>query len=135
MTLSEAREALYARMAAQWADRTPVTHPNIKFDADAQDTSWVRMTVRSAERQQRSIGDVGNRQFEATGIVFFQIFTPVNQGMAAADTLVAAVKDIFESVRVSSTLVTRAASPREVGPDGKWYMVVVTVPFTYDEVR
>jgi Bacteriophage related domain of unknown function len=144
-TLKAAREAILSRWITQWVDgsspRTPYSFENEKTappDAVAAaafgtDTgSWVRLTMRSVNSEQETLGPVGSRKFTRYGNIHIQVFVPVDRGTADSDTLVGLARTVFEGARFNG-VCCYAGSPKEVGPDGRWYQVNVTIPFTYYE--
>ncbi len=127
-----ARESMYQAFEDGWGGLTPHTFDNESFTPPL--TSWVRMSVRHDEREQETLGVVGNRKFESDGRVVVDIFTPVDEGAGAADDIVQKVRDTFEGKTIDNIRYYNVIS-RESGPDGKWNMVVVEVAFVYNEIK
>lgn len=140
-TLQAARQAILNRWIAQWGTTTTYTFENEKLvppaamaaSAFSIDTdTWVRVVVHNTESVQETLGPVGNRKFQRTGEIAIQIFVPVDRGTADADTLAMQARAIFEGARFSG-VCCYAGLAREIGPDGRWFRVDVTIPFTYWE--
>lgn len=134
-TSNEAKEAVYARFAAQF---TGVASDNIVFDnediKEPGDAPWVRLVVRHLGRAQNTLGKEGNRRFRAAALVFVQVYTLAGSGTSQSDALVKEASDIFEGTGFSG-LSFGSAVPRETGPDGRWYQQLVEIPFDYDEIK
>lgn len=134
-TLNEAKEAVYARFAANF---TGMTADRIAFDNEEFNEpgtgDWVRLSVRSTGRLQDTLGKSGNRRFRSTASVFVQVYTEANTGVKQSDTLAKEAADIFEGVSFGGLDFT-AAVIRETGPDGKWYQTLVEAEFDYDEIK
>lgn len=134
-TLNEAREAIYGLFNTAWADRTPLTFDNERFDPP-DDAAWVRLTVRHTGSFQETLGPPGRRKFMRTGSCFAQIFVPIDQGVKEADTLATVAREVFEGVSISGTTVRFLDTiMRESGPEKKLYGVVIEANFEYDETR
>ena len=101
----------------------------------------MRLAVRHTGRSQETIGEVGERRFRSFGFVFVQVFTEVGEGMKDADCHSPGYCRHLRCRRSMSPLATatpltfEAAVTRESGADGKWNMVIVEAPFSYDEVK
>lgn len=134
-TLSEAKEAVYLAFQTAWVTTgLPYTFENESFTTPS--SAWARFSVRQAAWTQDTLGRAGNRKFSRQGIATAQIFTPLNQGTAQADSLATTVKNAFEGVSLSgTTLVFRDVLVREIGPDENWYQVNVEADFEFFETR
>lgn len=130
-TLSTARESIYQRFATDWGVTSDYTFDNEDF-TPPEDTPWVRLVVRHTSSNQVSLGSSGNRKFDRDGLVFVQVFTPLDQGSAVADALVEKVLEIFEGKTIDLIRFTDV-TPREVGPMDGWYQVNVDAAFIWTE--
>lgn len=139
-TRTEAREAIYEAWRVGWvsggSELTPYCFDNEDFDPKGL-ASWARLSVRHTDSTQDTLGRSGNRKFLRSGNVLVQLFTQVDDGTRSSDELVEVVKAIFEGVSLAGTTVDFIGEviPRETGPDGKWYQVVVEASFQYTETR
>lgn len=134
MKYAEARENIYSSFVEQWNNFTDFTLDNEDFDPG--EDAWVRITVRSRDGQQGSLGTEGNRRFDRAGVVFVQIFTPLNKGTAEMGSITEKVLEIFEGKRIADTTICfHTARPKELGPEGVWYNSTVEVGFTYQEIK
>ena len=110
-----------------------ITFDNEKFDEPI-DGRWVRLAVRHTGRSQESLGGEGNRRFRSYGSVFVQVFTEAGERTLVADCIAQKIVEMFD-VKSFDGLAFEAASSSEGGPEGKWNMVIVEAPFSYDEVK
>lgn len=136
-TLVEAREAIYGHFLGNYTGlpAAQITADNEAFDAP-EDLAWGRLAVREFVGRQESLGGLGNRKFLRTGSVFFQIFTPADQGTEEADTLAQEARELLEGVKLDAKQIWLTnATVREIGPDGAWYNVVVEASYQYTETR
>jgi hypothetical protein len=137
-TQAEAREAIYEHFAAGWtaASRSERYCLENESFVPTPGTAWLRLAVRNVSGAQDSLGGVGERNFERIGIIFAQVFVPLNTGRSAADNVVQALRDILEGVRLSGTdLWTYESVAREAGPTDGWDMTVLETNFRYVEHR
>ena len=133
MIPNDARKAIYARFLDNFSllDRDRINFDNEKF-AEPMSGEWVRLVVRHQVRIQITLGKNGNRKFRYTGVVFAQIFTEADTKTLTSDTIAKSISDIFDAVSFEG-LDFQASASRESGPGGKWNMVIVEAPFTYEE--
>lgn len=136
VTQAAARELVYQRWKTQW----DVLHPTFPWFLENEinkepTTTWARVTFRQLDSQQHTMGKP-TRLYRRDAAVWVQFFGPLNQGMKALDTLVADARTVFEGVTIGQEIdPAGAARVTEIGPDGKWYEVVVVIPMTYYESR
>lgn len=135
-TITQAREAIYAAFVnASAINAAQLTFDNEVFDPP-DNKPWIRLSVRHNSMSQETLGRVGDRKFQRLGTTFTQIFVRTDNGTDEADELAISAKNVFEGVRLAGTTVRFLdVLVREVGPDGKWYQVVVEANFEYDETR
>lgn len=132
--INDVRKVLYNEFINAWNDRTPINLDNEKF-TQPESSPWVRFVVRNRISAQSTLGIPGNRKFLREGAAFVQVFIPVNTGTFEADKLAEAARDILEGRRLSEFLWTVNVDVREVGPDGKWYQVIVEASFTFEKTK
>jgi hypothetical protein len=136
VSLVNARETIYQRFVDQWGTTTPYVFDNEAYSAPVE-SPWVRIAVRHAVSTLETIGGIGVggvNTFQRTGIVFAQVFTPLDQGLYQADVLSQQVRAIFEGVTLSSNAIRFTnAEIREIGPSENWYLTNVQATFQYDE--
>lgn len=133
-TTVDAREAIYQR----FVDNTALATTNYTFDSEQYTPpageTWVRLMVRHTDSEQHSLGGTNQRKFRRFGLIFVQVFSPLDAGTRANDTVVQATRDIFEGVDASGIKYYNAI-PREIGPDGAWFQTNLEITFDYDETK
>ena len=145
-TPNTARQAIFNRLRNSFSLKLTerpqrLTLDNEKFK-EPESGEWVRLVVRHSVREQETLGSAGNRRFQSDASLVAQVFT--DQSFAAperpedrlvrSDELAQEIADLFGSTSFDG-LSFQAASAREAGQDGKWFLNVVEVPFTYEDVR
>lgn len=134
-TFLTARDLISTAFNTGWSARTPVAWNNVQFTPP--DTSaWVRFSVTNNFSSQQNLGSAPNRSFRRQGIVFVQVFVPLDDetGLENGDILAEAALSIFEGKQVSG-IWFRNGSIAEVGPTDRWFQYNVTFDFQYDEIK
>ena len=102
---------------------------------DRADEPWVRLGINLGVREQETIG--AKPQFQTPGTVDIEVrlktgrdrpSKPVNE--PKFDVLASNLGKIFDSVSFSG-IHFQAASQQVIGAEGKWFLVIVSVPFQY----
>lgn len=134
MKYAQVREKIYQCFVDGWNNFTEYVFDNEDYDPG--DAGWVRVVVRGRDSYQSSLGVGGNRKFARKGVVFIQIFTPINGGTAQMGSVTEKILDVFEGKRIAGTSICfQAGMPREIGPEGVWYNSNVEIEFTYEEIK
>lgn len=133
--IKEAKKAVVDAFLTAWNDQTEVALDNHPFDSERDGlTSWVRAVVRNVGGGQRTLGPVGNRKYDRDANFIVQVFTESGRGSGPADTLAQAVIDAMEGKTIDQIYLFDAVST-EIGVEGRWYQVNVTVAIRYIEVK
>ena len=132
-TLATARESIYQHFVTGWGSTSAFTFDGEDFTPPESDP-WVRLVVRHAASQQASLGGLGNRKFDRAGLVIVQVFTPLDQGAAAADVLVEKVMEIFEGKTIDLIRFV-SVTPQEIGPLEAWFQAGADCPFEWTETK
>ncbi len=134
-TLTQARDSVYERFLANYTGvvAARITFENEEFN-EPNTGDWVRVSVRHTPRTQDTLGGPGNRKFLSHAIVFVQVYTATDTGVKQGDTLATEARDLYEAVSFDG-LDFLAGDVREVGPDGRWFIHLVEVPFSYEEIK
>lgn len=117
-----------------WAGATPVAYENEKFTPPA-DAAYASLVVRPDTAFQHEMGSP-QVQFRHPGLIFIMIFSPPDQGNAAALALADSAADIFR--RQSSTftdgrILYRAPTITPIGiTDEGYFHVNVVIPYIRD---
>lgn len=133
-TLNEAGESIVARFDTALGATVEYTLSNDDFEPSTIDTTWVRLTYKEVIGKIDSYGSEGSRKYKRIGIIFAQIFTPLNIGSGAAEALGHTVRALFEGVKFGGVWGLDGTI-RTVGRDGDWYQVNVAVNFEYFETK
>jgi hypothetical protein len=145
-TITDARKAIYSQFLSNFTSPTDgmgaplvpaanITRDNVKFDTPVGE-HWIRFIVRHTGSQQASLGDVGLRKFDRTGLILAQCYAPENTGVLDIDRIVKAVMDALEGVSLQlNDIVITDTLPRETGPVEGWYLITVEASFRYTETK
>jgi len=131
-TLVSAREAIYQRFVDQWGGSSAFTFDNEQFDPPA-GVPWVRVSVRHSFGAQETLGGAPNRRFSRGGLIFVQVFVPLDSGNKAADALAQSARAIFEGTHFATDVRCSDVTVREVGPSEGWFQTNVECSFEYDQ--
>lgn len=140
MNQYDAKKAILQRWMTLW----PAASSNVPyvFDNDVRDESatYARVRIIDLPSEQWTLGAPGNRKFQRTGDIEVELKGPGNVGSKQLDQLTSAVRSVFESVRFGVTdgeqgVTTFASSSFVEATDGQYWILVITTPFEYYEVR
>lgn len=124
--------AVRTRWQAQWS-HTPTAHENLTY-TPVPGTAWVRLTIRAANAQQASLGQPSLDRH--TGLVFLQIFTPLDQGQDRSQWLADRAAAVFRktSLVVAAGEVVFGVPYQVVAETGgdNWHQINVVCPYTFD---
>lgn len=124
---------LRTRFDSVWANRIPVDWPNLKFTYPDPISTWCRFRVSGGGAHRTTIGDTLNNE-RITGIVFIQLFTPIETGDAVIMQLADEAAEIFRDW-CGTNVMCRTPMVRPIGPDGLgYYQVNVSIPFVRNEL-
>lgn len=129
-TINEVRKSINNLFIAEWGNTTPIALDREPFDAP-EDSSWVRLTVRSLPSSVETIGGKGNRRFLRPGNVYIQIFTKLGVGTKELDLLTEKAVGIFEGERLDDVWFNEA-DVYEVD-DKKYAAATVSTAFNYEQ--
>jgi hypothetical protein len=133
MGFADEHRTIRERFNSLWEAQHPdvrITWGNVGFNPDNH-TSWVRLTIQDGEARQVSMGFP--KLFRNTGVIFVQVFTPSGVGPDPALKLADDAAAIFRNFKQDG-VTCRAPSIRDSRQDGRWYQVVLQVPFYRDEM-
>lgn len=131
MTFLSDVQTISARFASRMTALRPqvaVAYDNIEF-VPTLGSPWCRFTVLHGEGRHAAV----NGLYRNSGIVIVQIFTPIETGDALALGIADDVAGIFRGWR-SGALLFGAPSLQRVGPDGGWYQLNVSIPYSSDQI-
>jgi hypothetical protein len=140
MNQHDANKAVYQRWMAAW----PAASGSLPyvFDNDVADENarYARVSIEDGTSVAHTMGGAGNRLVRRTGEVVVDVRGPGNAGRKELDQLASAVRTVLEYQRLGVSGdeggVTMFASSAIVEPtDGHYWILVVTTPFEYYELR
>lgn len=136
MTYEEAIDDMQKMVLDTWG---PTGHEifweSVEADRETDDSAWAVSNIRHVSGRQETLGGIGNRAFERTGIIFLQIFTRVGNGLQESYQLAKVMADGFEGRSSPNGVWFRNVRINEVGKDGTFSQTTVTVEFQYNEVK
>lgn len=148
MTEPDAIEAISAAFTTGW----PALQPSVPFALENElgsiasipptdATSFALLTITMTTSMQLTSGEVGARFVGRNGWIQVKLWTPAGDRSAAARALAKSASDLLEMQNIpgpdpaDETIDTQTASTMTVGNDGRWYMLLVRVPFTFFEMK
>jgi hypothetical protein len=136
LTKAQARDEILSVLNEAW-DATD--YPMLFEDLPAvlpKNGPWARTSVRHVDGEQATLsGGLGLQKFKRSGFITVQIFSPSGDGLSLSDSLIKIVMDAFEGKATSGGVWFRNVRSTEVGPDGNFFQVNVTIDFEYTELK
>lgn len=157
MTELQALNAIYAALIAGWETapaglhkRDAATYPiitadpayvplalkNEQFRPDQLGLlgAWVRATIRWSTAEQTTMGDVDVRTYEPRGFIFFDVFAPVNAGVATLAQLCDDARTVLRGKRLGDTELCIYEGESRNGPDAPdWATQSVVFKFSFEQ--
>ncbi|HDK7109382.1 TPA: electron transfer flavoprotein subunit beta [Klebsiella pneumoniae] len=127
MTLTEIRNAVISRMAAQTAIASDaVDYPNGPvFDPSNRDI-WARLTNIAGQAGATEIGD--GPVVHRTGLLIIQLFVPVGSGTLLISRTADKIRELFE-FQDDGRLSYFAVSCYDAGEADGWYQINLNIPY------
>ena len=140
MTEAQAGEAIILAWRTGWEAARPGVYWTTENEVGASEATWARVSVRPSSSVQASMGPPGSRRFHRFGTIGVQLFAPINAGDAVIAGMVDDVRAVLEGASftvagVAEPVKTFAASSDGRQTDGAWHMLMVTVPYRYQQTR
>lgn len=138
---SAAYDAIMDQFKTQWAILYPVEAPFVVYPDQKQDTPlsmdpWVRLIIQHKLGFQATLNSPGNRRFRAKGSVRVEVRSPLGDGLTQSQSIIDNVYAVFEGQTTGpDAVIFREVFTSEHGPDGVWFLTVVTINFEYDRFR
>ena len=133
MTVTEVRNIIMSRYLTEYTGQFIIAIDNQKIDAPT-DEEWVRLTVNFNDGFQDSLGTAGNRKYLKSGMIFIQVFFPINKGTNNSDTLAEDSANLFDGVRIDDLWMYNGRV-KTIGSDGEFFQQNAIVDFDYENVR
>lgn len=133
MSYKDRNIELRTRFDIQWNNRTAVDWPNMKFTYPDPVALWCRFRISGGDAQRTTIGDTLNNE-KSTGIIYIQLFAPIETGDALIMQRADEAAEIFRNW-CGTNIMCRTPVVKEIGPDGLgYYQVNVSIPFVRNEL-
>lgn len=142
MTPAEAAQAINARFLSMWPSLSGDVPCAVDNVVRAEQETFARLAIISLEADQASLGPVGRRRWEHTGIIEVRLHGPINAGRKPLDLLAGYVRTIFRGVRFGYTagqhgITTHGTAVSELRRDrdspNRWILTAST-PFEFTEI-
>lgn len=137
MTEAEAFELLAETFVPAWESATDGLPLVLENEAMSTAPSFGMLTMKHTVSQPITIGAV--RRYERRGWVFVKLWLPADRGRKGFSELADAVRDILEGEQIGAApdepITLDAGLTQEIGPDGTYYIGVVSFPFRYYATR
>jgi len=131
----EENTAIRTIFNAGWAGATPIAYENEVFTPPT-DGAYASLIVRPDDAFQHELGTAAGAHFRHPGLIFIMIFSPPDQGNAAALALADTAAAIFRRQRSTFTdgrILYRAPSVTPIGiTDEGYFHVNVVIPYIRD---
>jgi hypothetical protein len=116
--------------------------PELVYDNKSQaneDTNlaWLRVTLKPVLGVQETLGQSGTRRFKRQGLLFIQIFTPLDKGMQASDHLADGIINFLEGGKTPTNNIpfNNVSPPQNMGNEGSWQQVNIDAEFIYHTLK
>lgn len=133
MTPTEVRNEIMKKYLDEFTGQFPIALDNKKFEKP-DGVKWVRLTILFNSGNQDSLGNEGNRKFVKRGLIFIQVFTPINKGTNANDDLCNSSLNLLDGVKINDLWMYNGRI-KTVGSDGEFYHQNVVVEFEFQNIR
>ncbi|MES0340681.1 MAG: phage tail terminator-like protein [Candidatus Humimicrobiaceae bacterium] len=133
MTVTEVRNIIMSRYLTEYTGQFTIAIDNQIANAP-DDEEWVRLTVNFNDGFQDSLGTAGNRKYLKSGMIFIQVFFPMNKGTDNSDTLAEDSANLFDGFRIQDLWMFNGRV-KTIGSDGEFYQQNAVIDFEYENVR
>lgn len=129
MSFADARKAVQAFFATNWASRTNIAWPDVEYKPTK--ATWVRFNMVNNTGNQATIGGATNL-YRRNGLITIQVLSPENKGGVDALAKADIAAEIFITQRLAGFEFSEV-NVREAGNTGDgFYQVIVTIAYRYD---
>ena len=94
---------------------------------------WCRLTIKSGETTQESIGSPSSNRDRTDGVMIAQLFAPIGNGDGDLRELAETIRAAFKRV-TESGVTFRTPKIKEIGRVGKEWQINVDCPFYADDI-
>lgn len=131
---ANAMDDMLSMFTAAWMPRE-LYYENIPEDRLKTEDPFARIMVRHASGVQRTLGEVGHRMFNRSGVVVVTIYAPQEKGLSESIELAKVAVDAYEGKSSPNGVWFRNVRMNEVGRSGNFRLTNVLADFTYDETK
>lgn len=143
VTEAQARELISATFATAWVNAQPDVPLAVDNEVIALPDAgnFAALSIMLTTSSQMTQGGPGTRRVRRNGWAQAKLWVPAGTRTAGAGGLADTVRDILESKSFDSpitgdeALTTLGSNSTPPSEDGRWYTMVVRVPFWYAETK
>lgn len=135
MTEQEVREAIVSRYLNQFSAQFPIAIDNVSFSPPETPSKWARINVQFNNGSQDTLGRPGNRKFLSSGVVFIQVFTPINTSTNGNDTTARESKILLDGIRIDDLWLYNGRVVTVGNSDSKYWQQNVVIEFDFEDTR
>lgn len=125
MSLSTLRQVIETDVATNFT-AYPIKYENIPFDPP-ENSGWIACHIKRNILPTPEL----DSSYEVMGILIFQIFTPLDSGLADSNTIVDTLAGLYSNQNNIAGLWFGDATLTDIGKSDIWYQVNLSVPFNY----
>lgn len=134
MTESEVRNLIVKTYLTEFDGQFTIATDNRKFKKPNPSEKWVRISVQFNDGFQESLGIKTNRKFVGFGLIFIQVFTPINKATDDNDSLARSSKILFDGEHIQQVRFFNGRI-ETIGSTGEFYQQNVVVEFEFEDIR
>jgi hypothetical protein len=108
---------------------------DVQKQRDQSNDPWAVFVVKHATGSQKTLGGVGSRMFERTGIAIASIFTPTGNGLSDSYVLAKVVANAYEGKSSDNGVWFRNVRIQEIDSEGQFRQLNVLTDFEYTETK
>jgi hypothetical protein len=140
MQQAQAATLIQTKWLTDWPALSGAVETFLDNEVAQEQPEFALLNVMRMPDSQESLGGAGNRRFRRNGLISIKICVGIDAGRARSDALVQAATGIFEAKTLppsgtDDVVKTYAANVRELGSDGQHYIVLITIPFAFWELK
>lgn len=144
MNRVDAKDEIFNVVASDWdATLSPIVGNNhelrffgLKYSSEVPvNKYWGRLSLQTVDESQDTLRN-GLRRYRSVGIVFVQLFAPINDSQVATklDSIADAVRDLFRHCTAADNVqFSRARVVDNIDPEPAWLKVNVVSEFEYNQ--
>jgi hypothetical protein len=132
-TPADEQAAIMGHIRSNWTE-TEIAFPNTAFDPD-EDAAHIRPVVRRQTAFNASVAKT-SRRVRHPGLLVIEVRQRENTGDDRVMDYGSSLKALFENLQLAPGIHFKAATVRDMGPDGRgWYVAQVECPYWRDSTN